>query len=256
MGLSLPLIAALTGIVDSYSIKGSILALGVQSIRCTGSEASKTMGLMRPGRIHKLSPITNHREIYSALGFLSSTSIDLYPDESPDRIVDLSKPLPADFGAAFDAYLDAGTLEHVFDLKVALAGLIECLRPGGVAIHISPLSGFENHGFYQFSPKLFARLYASNGFQELQAWIIGLGTDDNQGVVIPLMDHDAPLSIDPTYHRTLLLYSARLSEKTPLVVPVDSHLQEFTTPSNLVYAPTRQFLDGLDRADYTPNIKT
>jgi SAM-dependent methyltransferase len=255
MGLSLPLISALAGIVQSYRVGGELLALGVQTIRCGGDPATQALRSMRGPSVAALPARCDHREVYRGIGFERSTSIDLFEAEGPDRVVDLGGPMPADFHGAFDAYLDAGTLEHVFDVRASLSGLIACLKPGGIAIHLSPLAGFENHGFYQFGPKLFARLYAANGFRDLQAWAIHLAEDCNRAIVEPILDHDAPLDVDPAAYHSLVLYSARLRERRPFRVPLDTHLADCAVPRELMMPPDQTMLAGLARSGFTRRQK-
>ncbi len=255
MGLSLPLISALAGTVQHYGVSGHLLALGVQTIRCSGALTTRVLCDMLGNTVAPLPEPCTHRDVYRGIGFERSTSIDLFETEGPDRIVDLTGPMPVEFQGAFDAYLDAGTLEHVFDVRSSLTGLMGCLTIGGVAMHISPLGGFENHGFFQFGPKLFARLYAANGFEDLAAWTIGLTQDDNVATVTPIHDHDAPLRSEATAFRTLLLYSARLRERVPFRMPVDSHLAECGVPAHLLAAPDARMLAGLARSGFAGSAK-
>lgn len=250
MGLSLPLISALAGIVQSYRLGGDLLALGVQTIRCDGRHASRVLCDMRGPSASALPDRCDHRDVYRGIGFARSTSIDLFEAEGPDRIVDLGGPMPADFSGAFDAFLDAGTLEHVFDVRASLSGLAACLKPGGVAIHISPFAGFENHGFFQFGPKLFARFYAANGFRDMQAWLIHLTDDDNAATVAPVLDHDAPIRVPHTAYRSLLLYSARLAQRVSFRTPIDTHLAECATPASLLLPHDPAMLRGLARSGF------
>lgn len=250
MGLSLPLISALAGIAQAYRIDGHLLALGVQTIRCGGGPTTQVLRDMRGPSVAALPDRCDHRAVYRGIGFARSTSIDLFEAEGPDRIVDLGAPMPGDFSGAFDAFLDAGTLEHVFDVRASLTGLAGCLKPGGVAIHISPFGGFENHGFFQFGPKLFARFYAANGFRDLQAWLIHLTTDDNSASIEPVLDHDAPIRVPHTAYRSLLLFSARLAQHAPFRTPIDTHLAECATPASLLMPHDPAMLRGLARSGF------
>ena len=58
---------------------------------------------------------------------------------------------------------DGGTLEHVFDVPAALS-VIAASQSGGRVVHLSPLSNCVDHGFYSFSPTLFADFYSTNGW--------------------------------------------------------------------------------------------
>lgn len=78
---------------------------------------------------------------------------------------DLNQPLPDTFHEQFDAVIDSGTLEHVFNLPVAIATCMRLVKRGGTLFLSSPANNLCGHGFYQFSPELFFRLFKNaNGF--------------------------------------------------------------------------------------------
>ena len=72
---------------------------------------------------------------------------------------------------SYDAVLDFGCLEHVFDFPVAWRNCVALCRVGGHLFHSLPANNLSGHGFYQFSPELFFNLYqAKNGFELLGIW--------------------------------------------------------------------------------------
>ena len=72
---------------------------------------------------------------------------------------------------SYDAVLDFGCLEHVFDFPVAWRNCVALCRVGGHLFHSLPANNLSGHGFYQFSPELFFNLYqARNGFELLGLW--------------------------------------------------------------------------------------
>ena len=72
---------------------------------------------------------------------------------------------------SYDAVLDFGCLEHVFDFPVAWRNCVALCRVGGHLFHSLPANNLSGHGFYQFSPELFFNLYqAKNGFELLGLW--------------------------------------------------------------------------------------
>jgi SAM-dependent methyltransferase len=79
---------------------------------------------------------------------------------------DLNQPVPPELKGKFDAVIDAGTLEHVFDVPTALRGCLEMVKPGGHFVSFAPANNYFGHGFYQFSPELFFRVLSpANGFR-------------------------------------------------------------------------------------------
>src|ERR1700730_386540 len=78
---------------------------------------------------------------------------------------DMNSPIPRELEATFDAVIDAGTIEHVFNFPVAISNCMKLVRPGGRLFLITVANNHCGHGFYQFSPELFFRLFKNqNGF--------------------------------------------------------------------------------------------
>jgi hypothetical protein len=91
--------------------------------------------------------------------------LDASDFEGADRVHDLNQPLPADLHEQFDAVIEAGTLEHVFNFPVAIASLMTALKIGGTIFLTTPANNLCGHGFYQFSPEMMYRIFsAENGF--------------------------------------------------------------------------------------------
>lgn len=74
---------------------------------------------------------------------------------------DLNRSLPTERVFSAMTVLDAGTLEHVFDVAQVFRNIFSVLCPGGTAIHIAPMTWHE-HGFYNFNPLLFRYLIGVN----------------------------------------------------------------------------------------------
>jgi len=80
-------------------------------------------------------------------------------------IHDMNRPIPPELEAKFDAVIDSGTIEHIFNFPVAIANCMKMVRPGGRLFIITVANNHCGHGFYQFSPELFFRLFKDcNGF--------------------------------------------------------------------------------------------
>ena len=78
---------------------------------------------------------------------------------------DLNVPVPEPLHAQYDVVIDSGTLEHVFNLPVALANCMTLVKPGGTLFLCTPANNMCGHGFYQISPELFFRVFKDvNGF--------------------------------------------------------------------------------------------
>jgi SAM-dependent methyltransferase len=100
-------------------------------------------------------------------------SVDASPYEHAPLIHDMNQPWPRDGAArgSYDAVLDFGCLEHVFNFPVAWRNCVELCRIGGHVLHALPANNLSGHGFYQFSPELFFNLYQEkNGFELRGLW--------------------------------------------------------------------------------------
>jgi hypothetical protein len=100
------------------------------------------------------------------LGAATLSILDYSPYEGATIVHDLNVPLATDHHGQFDAVLDGGSLEHVFNFPVAIASLMNALKVGGHLFIKTPANNLCGHGFYQFSPELMFRVFTeSNGFE-------------------------------------------------------------------------------------------
>ncbi len=105
------------------------------------------------------------------LGAGVADAVDASPYENAALIHDMNLPWPADGPLAaargrYDAVIDFGCLEHVFNFPVAQRNCVDLCRVGGHVLHALPANNLSGHGFYQFSPELFFNLYQpARGFE-------------------------------------------------------------------------------------------
>lgn len=148
---------------------GNVATMGRQSVH------------IEPDALQRLLPGTAGRAygphcealLVEQLGARSVTSFDASAYEGADVIHDMNRPLA--HGRTFDTVVDLGTLEHIFDVAVALRNIAGLCRVGGQIVHALPANNYNGHGFWQFSPELFFSLYsAANGFGETEVYIASL----------------------------------------------------------------------------------
>lgn len=109
------------------------------------------------------------RFLRTFLGVDELEIVDNSAYEGATLIHDLNQPIAESLRARFDAVIDAGTLEHVFNFPVALANLMKMVKVGGSIFITTAANNLCGHGFYQFSPELFFRAFtAENGFNLLK----------------------------------------------------------------------------------------
>ena len=91
----------------------------------------------------------------------SLTAIDFHGTEQALQL-DLNQPV--ELPQTYDLILNLGTLEHVFNVPQALKTVHDHIRPGGLMIHGMPLSGWVDHGFYNFQSTFYWDLAAANDY--------------------------------------------------------------------------------------------
>lgn len=100
------------------------------------------------------------------LGVRELTTLDASAYEGAGLVHDMNTPLPLERAGTYDAVIESGSLEHIFNVPVALVNLMNLVRPGGRLFLATPANNLCGHGFYQFSPELLYRVFADdNGFE-------------------------------------------------------------------------------------------
>jgi hypothetical protein len=104
-------------------------------------------------------------EFFGFLGTQEMVTVDRSDFEGATLLHDLNDRFPEKIRGHFDLVVDGGTLEHIFNYPAALRNCLELIRVGGHFVTFTPASCQMGHGFYQFSPELFYRVFsAENGF--------------------------------------------------------------------------------------------
>jgi len=170
-------------------IKGDVLTLGQQFVYSTLRDVILILGLYNipvkdlptgfdtANKIPsckgtKYDKYTNAQSLLTMLGADNVYAADVSAYENPDFLIDLNVPVKDSYHRRFDTILDVGTLEHVFDIAVALDNICKMLRKGGSVLLILPCSNAIDHGFYSFSPTLFFDYFNANGFASRGCYLI------------------------------------------------------------------------------------
>lgn len=104
-------------------------------------------------------------DFFRLLGATEVTSFDYSDFEGATITHDMNFPLPEAYHNAFDVVYDGGTLEHIFNFPQAIRNCMMMPRVSGLLIVAIPANNWMGHGFYQFSPELFFRIFCEeNGF--------------------------------------------------------------------------------------------
>ena len=108
-----------------------------------------------------------------------ATQVDSFDNsayEGATHIADFNRPVEID--GQYDTVMDFGTLEHVFDIRQALANCAALCAPGGRILHLLPANNQCGHGFWQFSPEVFFSLYSeANGCEDTRVFLADLSDE-------------------------------------------------------------------------------
>ena len=104
-------------------------------------------------------------KLFEFLGAEVAVAIDNSNYEGAAIITDLNSPMAGTLKNQFTAVFDGGCLEHIFNFPQAIKNCMGMLRVGGHFLSVTPANNFCGHGFYQFSPELYFRVFSeANGF--------------------------------------------------------------------------------------------
>jgi len=113
------------------------------------------------------------RFVSDLLGARSVRSLDYSDYQQADIIHDLNQPLAPELHNSFDTLIDGGTMEHIFDIRQVLANYMALVKTGGSIFILTTANNLCGHGFYQFSPELFYRVFGpANGFETREVVLI------------------------------------------------------------------------------------
>jgi hypothetical protein len=101
-------------------------------------------------------------ELFKFLGASMIDSLDVNSYEAATVVHDLNCPLPDHLHGKYTLVFDGGALEHVFNVAVAFQNVLRLATRGGRIVSLTPCNNLMGHGFYQFSPELFFRVF-NNG---------------------------------------------------------------------------------------------
>jgi hypothetical protein len=105
-------------------------------------------------------------DLFTAMGAQSVDAVDASNFEGAAISHDLNEPLAPHLHSRYDAVIDGGTLEHIFNVPVACKSVMEALKVGGHFFATLPANNNCGHGFYQFSADFFYRAFSpENGFE-------------------------------------------------------------------------------------------
>jgi hypothetical protein len=152
-------------------------------------------------------------------------TLDVSDFENANIIHDLNQPPTSSFGQ-YDLIINAGTLEHVFDVRQALWTLSDLTKVNGQIVHIAP-AGLLNHGFYNFNAGFFSDFYEQSGWarEELYYCLAPRVADVDELMVFLKMDV-GKLNHMPNDHDLGVFARYRKTEATQSVFAVQQYYRD------------------------------
>ncbi|QQR87464.1 MAG: class I SAM-dependent methyltransferase [Flavobacteriales bacterium] len=149
---------------------GRTVMIGRQGLHLSAEVLQRNLDDFGLGHLNAEEIITGEKgyaePFLKALGATAVDSLDASPYEQASIIHDMNLPMDGEHKGAFDTVIDGGSLEHIFNFPVAIRNCMELLKVGGHYLGITPANNFFGHGFYQFSPELYYRVFSKeNGFE-------------------------------------------------------------------------------------------
>jgi hypothetical protein len=104
--------------------------------------------------------------VLEVLGAHKIESMDFSDYEGATIVHDLNEPVPDTLKGKFSCIFDGGTTEHIFNFPQAIKNAMEMVAVGGHFLGVVPANNFSGHGFYQFSPDVYWRIFSEpNGYE-------------------------------------------------------------------------------------------
>ena len=199
---------------------GRTVTLGRQDFLVTYDHVAEL--LTKYGYAHTQDDITGFYErqdqfcepVLEFIGADRVDSLDMSDFEGATITHDFNQPIPGELHGAFDTVIDGGTSEHVFNVFQSMQNCINLAKVGGHVISILPSNNFCGHGFYQFSPEFFYRVFSEeNGFEvKLLIFCVFGGDDEWIEVVDPMVirRRAEPRSVRPS---SIMMLAEKIAEK-------------------------------------------
>ncbi len=114
----------------------------------------------------------NTEDILSLVGANNIDSLDYSDYQNCTIVHDLNHPLPEIHHRKYDAVIEGGTIEHVFNAPLALKSCMDAVKKGGRIYIMQNGPNFYGHGFYTFGPEFFFSAIAPRYGFELEHFLI------------------------------------------------------------------------------------
>lgn len=246
MGLNLHSIRLLFESGSSGVFSGKTLTLGRQFFACHPQVFARLAGKYGYAGsefewVWKAGP-KYADDFLRMLGSDQVTSMDFSGYEGAELVHDMNKSIDQANASKYDVVLDGGTLEHIFNVPVAIKNLMDLVRVGGRLLLITPINNFCGHGFYQFSPEFFYRVFSErNGFAIERAILWEENGDPVFFSVRDPAEVKRRIELSNRFPIHLFVQAVKLRSVEQLVTPQQSDYVTLWDDANAGSRPSRQF---------------
>jgi len=171
-----------------------------------------------------LDPVTEYsEEFFKLLGAQEIIAIDVSDFEGAQVLHDMNHPIPGSLISSFDIVLDGGTLEHIFNIPIALRNVAQMVRPNGRLISLTMANNFCGHGFYQFSPELFYRFFCPINGYNTEYCVLWDDIPNSSFYYVPDPDRvRSRINLTSEVGTYMIVQAKRVGEVSPEFVPQQS----------------------------------
>jgi SAM-dependent methyltransferase len=131
------------------------IMIGRQRLYVSDVELARFVTTFRPA-----GPDGEYAEwLLRALGATRIDALDVSEYEGATVLHNMNEPIPETLCGQYDLVIEFGTLEHIFNFPVAIGNCMRLVATGGRILICTVANNFCGHGFYQFSPELYFRVF-------------------------------------------------------------------------------------------------
>jgi hypothetical protein len=212
---------------------GAVATLGRQGLNVAGYQLQALLGVSHDAPVERYC----EQVLVDRLGAQVVESFDNSDYEGATHVADLNVEI--DPPRRYDTVIDAGTIEHVFDVRQALANVSALARPGGQILHVLPANNQNGHGFFQFSPELFFSLYsADNGYSETRVFLASDLVESHWYEVKPPA-HGHRVDVTSSLRTSVLVRTVRGPEVSHRHVQQSDYVELWNRTADPAAAPSR-----------------
>lgn len=148
------------------------------------------------------------------LGAEVTDSLDISNHDGATIIHDLNIPISESHKSKYTLVIDGGSLEHVFNFPTAIKSCMELIENGGYYIGITPANNFFGHGFYQFSPELYFRIFSKqNGFKIIKMYFYNANKGATLYEILDPLEVKQRVTMINAFPSYLFVIAQRVKEK-------------------------------------------